>query len=223
MSGWFEGRIFAAEAAGTFGLLVAATGSMVYDGMQPMGLWFVALMHLLGLWILVAVFGKYSMAHFNPAVTLGFAITGHARWRTVPCYVAAQAAGAIPGSLFVLHVLGNHADLGLNRPDYAYDALSLVGIEAAATILLMGAILCIVNTRVHGVVAGLAVGGVVAADVWFFGPVSGASMNPVRSLAPALVTGIVHDMWLYVVAPLAGAAAPALAYRRLRGSSRKAG
>ena len=216
MSVWFGARVFAAEAAGTFGLLVAATGSIVYDGMQPLGLWFVALMHLLGLWVLVSVFGKYSMAHFNPAVTLGFAITGHARWRMVPCYLAAQVAGAVPGSLFVLHVLGDHAELGLNRPDYAYDAASLVGIEAAATILLMGAILCIVSTRVHGVVAGLVVGSVVAADVWFFGPVSGASMNPVRSLAPALVTGVMQDMWLYVVAPLAGAAVPALIYRRLR-------
>ena len=215
MSEWFGGRIFAAEAVGTFGLLVAATGSIVYDGIQPMGLWFIALMHLLGLWILVVVFGKYSMAHFNPAVTLGFAITGHARWRMVPCYVAAQAAGAIPGSLFVLYVLGNHAELGLNRPNYTYDAFSLVGIEAAATVLLMGAILCIVNTRVHGVVAGLVVGGVVATDVWFFGPVSGASMNPIRSFAPALVTGIMQDMWLYVVAPLAGATTPALAYRWL--------
>lgn len=216
MSAWLDGKVFAAEAAGTFGLLVAATGSIVYDGIQPMGLWFVALMHLVGLWILVSVFGKYSMAHFNPAVTLGFAITGHARWRMVPCYLAAQVAGAVPGSLFVLYALGNHAELGLNRPDYAYDALPLFGIEVAATILLMGAILCIVSTKVHGVVAGLVVGSVVAADVWFFGPVSGASMNPVRSFAPALITGVMQDMWLYVAAPLAGAAVPALTYRWLR-------
>ena len=216
MSPWFGGRVFAAEAAGTFGLLVAATGSIVYDGMQPLGLWFVALMHLVGLWILVSVFGKYSMAHFNPAVTMCFAITGYTRWRMVPCYVGAQVAGAMPGSLFVLYVLGNHAELGLNRPDYTYGAASLLGIEAAATALLIGAILCIVGTRVHGVVAGLVVGSVVAADVWFFGPVSGASMNPVRSLAPALVTGIIQDMWLYAAAPLVGAVLPALAYRWMR-------
>ena len=215
MSVWFRGRVFAAEAVGTFGLLVAATGSIVY-GIESLGLWFVALMHLLGLWILVSVFGKYSMAHFNPAVTVGFAITGHTTWRMVPCYVAAQVVGAIPGSLFVLYALGSGSQLGLNRPDYVYDAVSLVGIEAAATILLMGAILCIISIRVHDVVVGLVVGGVVAADVWFFGPVSGASMNPVRSLAPALVTGILDDMWLYVVAPLVGAVAPALGYRWLR-------
>lgn len=213
MNAWFDGKVFAAETAGTFGLLVAATGSIVYDGIYLMGLWFVVLMHLVGLWILVSIFGKYSMAHFNPAVTLGFAITGHARWRMVPCYVAAQLTGAIPGSMFVLHILGNHAELGLNRPDYSYQISLLFGIEVAATILLMGAILCIINTKVHGIVAGLVVGSVVAADVWFFGPISGASMNPIRSFAPALVTGVMHDMWFYVAAPLVGAAVPALIYR----------
>lgn len=215
MNGWFSGRVFAAETVGTFGLLVAATGSIVY-GLDHMGLWFVALMHLLGLWVVVAVFGKYSMAHFNPAVTLGFAITGHIRWRIIPCYVAAQIVGAVQGSLFVLYVLGDAAELGLNRPDYTYHTASILGIEAVATILLMGAILCLANTKMHSVVVGLAVGGVVAADVWFFGPVSGASMNPARSFAPALVTGVMQDMWLYVAAPLAGAALPALLYRRLR-------
>ena len=217
----FEWRLFAAEIVGTFGLLVAATGSIVYDGMlgYSLGLGFIALMHMLGLWILVSVFGKYSMAHFNPAVTLGFAITGHARWSQVPTYVGAQALGAVSGSLFVLHALGYHADLGLNRPDYSLDAATLFGVEALATILLMGAILCAVRSRVHGVVAGLVVGGMVAADVWFFGPVSGASMNPIRSIAPALVSGILDDVWLYVAAPLAGVLPPAMAYRLLKRSN----
>lgn len=215
----FDKKIFLAEAVGTFGLVVAATGSIVYDGIhrQALGLEFIALMHMAGLWFLVFALGRYSMAHFNPAVTLGFAITGHARWGMVPAYLAAQAAGAIAGSLFVLHVMGDHAELGLNRPDPAYGAAELLGIEAAATAILMGAILCIINTRAGAAVAGLVVGGAVAVDVWFFGPVSGASMNPVRSLAPAAVTGIFDDLWLYLVAPLAGVLPPALIHRRIFG------
>lgn len=215
----FDKKIFLAEAVGTFGLIIAATGSIVYDGihLHALGLEFIALMHMVGLWFLVFVFGRYSMAHFNPAVTLGFAITGHAKWGMVPAYLAAQAAGAVSGSLFVLYAMGNYADLGLNRPDPTYDVAALIGIEAAATLILMGAILCIVNTKTSAVVAGLVVGGAVAVDVWFFGPVSGASMNPIRSMAPAVVTGIVDDLWLYFVAPVVGVLPPALIHRRIFG------
>lgn len=211
----FSIRIFVAELVGTFGLLVAATGSIVHDGFNShaLGLEFVALMHLLGLWILVSAFGKYSMAHFNPAVTIGFAITRHAKWSEVPTYLAAQCIGSILGSVFVLHALGHHADLGLNRPDYSLDLAVFFGMEVLATILLMGSILCIVGTKVHGVVVGLVVGSVVAFDVWFFGPISGASMNPARSLAPAIITGIMNDIWLYITAPLLGVLPPALLYR----------
>lgn len=214
----FRRNIFIAEMVGTFGLVFAATGSITYDGiwMGELGLGFIALMHMLGLWLLVSVFGVYSMAHFNPAVTLGFAITGHARWAHVPTYLVAQTVGALLGSIFVLYTMGYHADLGLNRPGAEYDALWVFGVEASATIILMGAILLITATRVHGVVTGLVVGGVVAMDVWFFGPVSGASMNPVRSIAPAVVTGIYDHLWFYIAAPLAGAMIPAWIYRYIK-------
>lgn len=215
----FDKKIFLAEAVGTFGLIIAATGSIVYDGIRlhTLGLEFIALMHMAGLWFLVFAFGRYSMAHFNPTVTLGFAITGHAKWGMVPAYLAAQTVGAVSGSLFVLYAMGNHADLGLNRPDPTYGVAALIGIEAAATVILMGAILCIVNTKTSAAVAGLVVGGAVAVDVWFFGPASGASMNPIRSMAPAVVTGIVDDLWLYFVAPLVGILPPALIHRRIFG------
>ena len=215
----FDKKVFLAEAIGTFGLIIAATGSIVYDGIhrQALGLEFIALMHMVGLWFLVFVLGRYSMAHFNPAVTLGFAITGHTKWGMVPAYLAAQAVGAVSGSLFVLYAMGNYADLGLNQPDPAYSTAALIGIEAAATVILMGAILCIISTKASAAVAGVVVGGAVAVDVWFFGPVSGASMNPIRSLAPAAVTGILDDLWLYFVAPLAGVLLPALIHRRIFG------
>lgn len=214
----FVRRIFVAETVGTFGLVVAATGSMVYDAMLAgiLGLGFVALAHLAGLWVLVTVFGRYSMAHFNPAVTVAFVITGHAHRSQIPTYLVAQTLGAISGSVAVLYAFGYHGDLGLNQPDVSYGIIPVFGIETAATIILVSAILCVVKWRLHAVIVGLVVGGVVALDVWFFGPISGASMNPARSLAPALVTGIGDYLWLYFAAPLLGALVPSLLYRRLQ-------
>lgn len=216
----FTRRIFVAETVGTFGLVVAATGSIVYDAMLAgvLGLEFVALAHMAGLWILVTAFGRYSMAHFNPAVTLAFVITGHAHRSQIPTYLVAQTVGAISGSVAVLYAFGYHGDLGLNQPDVSYGIMPVFGIETAATIMLVGAILCAVKWRPHAVIIGLVVGGVVALDVWFFGPISGASMNPIRSLAPAVVTGIGDHLWLYFAAPLLGALVPSLLYRRLQRS-----
>ena len=208
--------VFAAELAGTFGLMVAATGSIVFDGRMDysLGLPFVAAMHFAGLFVLVVVFGRYSMAHFNPAVTLGFVISGHVKPGMVPLYVAAQAAGAVLGSLFVLYAVGDHAMLGLNSPGPGYSPLAVFGIESAATAFLMCGILLILLVRgVHAAAVGAVVGGIVALDVLFFGPVSGASMNPIRSLAPALVTGTFDDLWLYWTAPFLGTAT-AFAFRR---------
>lgn len=208
--------ILLAELLGTFGLLVAATGSIVYDAGTgyALGLPFVAAMHFAGLFAVVLLFGRYSMAHFNPAVTVGFALSGHVRWGAVPSYLAAQSAGAILGSLFVWHVLGGHADLGLNYPDLSYGIPVIFGTEVAATVFLMGGILLVLAARgVPAYAVAAAVGGIVALDVLFLAPVSGASMNPIRSLSPAILTGMYGDIWLYVSAPLAGAAAPAVAYR----------
>lgn len=205
--------VFVAELAGTFGLLVAATGSIVYDGGTGslLGLPFIAAMHFVGLFVVVFLFGRYSMAHFNPAVTVGFAISGYVRWRRTPLYVAAQAAGAILGSLFVKYVLGEHALLGLNAPNYEYDIFTIFGTEVAATIFLMGGILLIIRVRnVPALAVAAVVGGIVALDVLFLAPISGASMNPIRSLSPAILTAIFDDIWLYIAAPLVGVVIPAL-------------
>lgn len=211
--------VFASELAGTFGLLVAATGSIVYDGQTgfALGLGFIAAMHFVGLFVVVFLFGRYSMAHFNPAVTVGFALSGHISPGRIPLYLAAQAVGAVFGSLFVKYAIGSHARLGLNAPDYQYGLPLVFVTEAAATIFLMGVILAVLSIRcVRAEVVAAAVGGIVALDVFFLSSISGASMNPIRSLAPALVTGLFDDVWLYLTAPLAGAALAAVAYRCVR-------
>lgn len=208
--------IFFAELVGTFGLLVAATGSIVFDArMDGMyGMVFIALAHFIGLAILVSAFGKYSMAHFNPAVTLGFYLARYVPERRVPVYISAQLIGAFLGSLTVLYLIGNYANLGLNAPNYSYNIGIIFSVEIIATAFLMGGILIAVNIKRFTVpVVGVIVGGIIALDVFFLGPISGASMNPMRSLSPAVMTGLVEDLWLYWTAPFVGSGLAALIFR----------
>jgi len=208
--------IFFAELVGTFGLLVAATGSIVYDASLGMTLGpiFVATIHFVGLAIVVYAFGKYSMAHFNPAVTIGYFISGHIKAKTMPVYFGAQAIGAFLGTFFVKYVIGDFVNLGLNFPNYSYSVSLFYGVEIIATIMLMGVILTVVHIKGLNKFAGLGIGAIVALDVYFLGPISGASMNPIRSLSPAVVTGIPDDLWLYWSAPFIGSAIAGLIYHK---------
>lgn len=206
--------IFFAELVGTFGLLVAATGSIVYDASLGMTLGpiFIAAIHFVGLAIVVYAFGKYSMAHFNPAVTIGFFLAGYTKAKLLPVYFGAQAIGAFLGTFFVKYAIGDFANLGLNFPNYSYSISIFYGIEILATVFLMGVILIVVHIKGLNKFVGLAVGVIVALDVYFLGPISGASMNPIRSLSPAIVAGIPDDLWLYWSAPFIGAAIVGIIY-----------
>lgn len=208
--------MFFAELVGTFGLLIAATGSIVFDArMDGMyGMVFIALMHFVGLTILVGAFGKYSMAHFNPAITLGFYLARYVSARRVPVYIFAQLIGAFLGSLTVLYLIGDYANLGLNTPNYSYNFVIIFSVEVLATVFLMGGILIAVNVkRFNVLIVGIIVGGIIALDVFFLGQVSGASMNPMRSLSPAVMSGILDDLWLYWSAPFIGSGLVALIFR----------
>ena len=214
--------IFVAEMAGTFGLLVAAAGSIVYDASLgfSLGPVFIAAMHFLGLFLLIVIFGKYSMAHFNPAVTVGFVISGYLRPRLVPLYLIAQSTGAMLGVLFVRYVIGDYADLGLNAPNSAYTLPQIYGAEIAATVFLMGGILLVINVKRNPLVVSTVVGGIVALDVFFLGHISGASMNPIRSIAPAVMTGIYDDLWLYCTAPFLGSFLSSMIFARIFASQK---
>ncbi len=208
--------IFSSELVGTFGLLVAATGSVVFDGKmgETLGTFFIAAMHFAGLAILVYAFGKYSMAHFNPAVTIGFLITGHIKTKQLPIYFSAQAIGAVLGSIFVKYVIGDFANLGMTLGNYSYSLSLIFGVEILATFLLMGVILITIHKKSLNKFAGLAVGGIIGLDVIFFRDISGASMNPIRSFAPALVAGIPDQLWLFWTAPFIGAIIVAILLRK---------
>ena len=214
--------IFVAELIGTFGLVVAATGSMVYD-VSLGGIYghhFVVAMHFIGLAIVVYAFGKYSMAHFNPAVTVAFFITKHVKGRQLTYYFAAQAIGAFMGSIFVLLVMGDYANLGTNYPNPTSIVEANISYEILTSIFLMGVIYIVVHFKKLGKLTGVAIGGIIALDVLFFGLVSGASMNPMRSLAPAVISGMTGDLWLYLTTPFIGTIIVAAIYKALSGRTK---
>ena len=206
---------FFAEIIGTFVIVVFATGSVVLDAkyVGTFGLWFVALAPAVAVALMVYSFGKISMAHFNPSVTIGFLVTKHLEKKLLGLYFAAEIIGALLGSLFVRCVIGTQANLGANAPDYHFSIPLIVGVEVLVTALLMAMILTVVHTKGLRGFGSMAIGAMVGLDIFFFAFVSGASMNPARSLAPAMVSGYVNDLWLYLTAPFIGSTIVATVYK----------
>ena len=207
---------FIAEVIGTFIVVLFATGSVVIDAKLGgvLGIPFIAFAPFVGVAIGVYLFGKISMAHFNPAVTIGYFITKHITFRQLLDYFAAEIIGALLGSVFVKYVIGQYANLGANAPNYNFPILVIFGIEVAASALLMVVILLVVLTKGLKGFSGIAIGGIVGLDIFFFSFISGASMNPARSLAPALISGSVGDLWLYWSATFVGTSIVAFVLRR---------
>ena len=163
--------IFIAELIGTFGLVVGATGSIVYNEILGgvYGISLIAAGHFVALTIVVYAFGKYSMAHFNPAVTIAFFITKHVSAKQLPVYFTSQTVGAFLGSIFVLFVIGDYANIGTNAPNLEHDWASIIGIEIIATVFLMWVIYIVVSNKKLAKLSGVAIGGIIALDVLFFG------------------------------------------------------
>ena len=207
---------FFAELVGTFIVVVSATGSIVFDAKLGgiLGIPFIAFAPFVGVSISVYLFGKVSMAHFNPAVTIGYLITGHLRKNLLAWYFGAEIIGALLASVFVKYVIGTEANLGANAPNYDFSLSIIFGIEVLASAFLMAVIYAVVLTKGLKGFSGIAIGGIVGLDIFFFGLISGASMNPARSLAPALLSGYLGDLWLYWTATFVGTSLVALLVRR---------
>ncbi len=208
-------QMFAVELVGTFVLVVFATGSIVHDvqvgGLY--GVWIAAAAPFVALIIGVYSFGRISMAHFNPAVTIGYYITGHITRIQIAWYFAAEMIGALLGSLFVMGVIGREADLGANAPSPDYPLSLIFPVEVLASALLMAVIFAVVYTKGLRGFSGIAIGGIVGLDILFLSFISGASMNPARALAPALFSGALDDLWLYWSAPFVGTVIVAVLFR----------
>jgi aquaporin Z len=207
---------FFAELVGTFIVVASATGSVVFDATLGgiLGIPFIAFAPFVGVAICVYLFGKVSMAHFNPAVTIGYLITGHLRKNLLAWYFGAEIVGALLASVFVKYVIGTEANLGANAPNYDFSLSVIFGIEVLASAFLMAVIYAVVLTKGLKGFSGIAIGGIVGLDIFFFGLISGASMNPARSLAPALLSGYLGDLWLYCTATFVGTSMVALFVRR---------
>jgi MIP family channel proteins len=212
-------RRAAAEAIGAFALVFAGCGAIVTDTVHGGNLGAVGVSLVFGLVIMAMVYatGHLSGAHLNPAVTLAFALTRHFPRREALAYIAAQVLGAIAAAALLLAVWPDKpADLGATLPTVG--AGSAVVYEAILTAFLMFVIMAVAtDTRAVGAGAAIAIGGTVGLDALFGGAITGASMNPARSIGPALISGELHDLWIYIVAPIAGAAVGALAYQLVRG------
>lgn len=212
-------RRAAAEGLGVFALVFAGCGAIVTEAEHPGALGNVGIALVFGLVVMAMIYatGHLSGAHLNPAVTVAFAATRHLPRAEAAAYVAAQLAGALAATLALAAVWPSQpAELGATIPTVG-DGSALV-YEALMSAFLMFVIMAVAtDTRAVGAAAAIAIGATVGLDALFGGPVTGASMNPARSLGPALVSGDLSHLWLYLVGPVAGTVIGALAYQLVRG------
>lgn len=215
-------RRLAAEAVGTFCLVGAGTGAVAVDDLTggSLGVGGVAAAFGLVVAAMIMGLGHLSGAHMNPAVTIAAAAGRHFPAGEVAPYAVAQIAGALLASAALRVAFGPGVALGVTAPSFVTEPSALV-IEAVLTAVLMVVILAVAtDTRAVGQLAAVAVGATIALEALVMGPVTGASMNPARSLAPAVVSGDLAGLWIYLAGPVAGALAGLALYEMLRGVPR---
>jgi MIP family channel proteins len=210
-------RRLAAEIVGTFALVFAGCGAVMVDA-KTGALGHVGVAITFGLVIMAMIYavGHISGAHFNPAVTFAFALSRHFPWPRAFGYWGAQLVGALVAAAILRGSLGSIAHVGATLPSGSQGQSFLW--EFVLTFFLMFVIMAVAtDTRAVGEAAAIAIGGTVLLDAMFGGPISGASMNPARSIGPAFVSGELHALWLYIAAPILGATLAALTYQFVRG------
>lgn len=208
---------YTAEMLGTFGLVFAGTGAIIIDQASGGSITHVGVALTFGLVVLVMIytFGDISGAHLNPAVTLGFWTARRLPGCEVLPYITSQILGALAASGTLRILFPGNQLLGATLPA-GPDRQSFI-LEFILTFFLMLTILNVsTGSKEKGITAGIAVGSIIGLEAMFAGPVSGASMNPARSLAPALVSGHLEHLWIYLVAPVLGAVSARFACQCVR-------
>lgn len=196
------------ELLGTFALVFAGTGAIVINEVSGgvIGHAGIALTFGLVVMAMIYTYGDVSGAHLNPAVTLAFAAARRFAWKDVTGFIGAQIGGACLASVVLRLMFPTNVKLGATLP--AGTAMQSFVLEFILTAILMLTILRIsTGAKEKGITAGIAIGGVIALEAMFAGPICGASMNPARSLAPALVSGHLEHLWIYLTATVLGALA----------------
>jgi aquaporin NIP len=207
-------RKLVAEMFGAFALVFAGTGAIVINDARAGVVSHVGIALTFGLVVLAMIYalGDVSGAHLNPAVTLGFYLARRFPARQVLPYIFSQVGGALTASAALRILFPAHETLGATLP--AGPAWQSFVLEIILTMVLMFVILSVsTGAKEKGIMAGVAVGAVIAMEALFAGPICGASMNPARSIAPAVVSGQIQYLWVYLAAPVLGAALSVLACR----------
>jgi len=197
---------YTAEAIGTFALVFAGTGAIVVNDVSDAAITHVGIALTFGLIVMAMIYsiGDVSGAHINPAVTISFWVARRFNGKQVVPYIVSQLLGACAASALLRAMFLDHATLGATLP--AGPWLQSFIFEVVLTFMLMFVILNVsTGAKEKGIMAGAAIGSVVALEAMFAGPICGASMNPARSLAPAVVSGELAHLWIYLVAPVIGA------------------
>ncbi|MBL7985670.1 MAG: aquaporin [Flavobacteriales bacterium] len=209
-------RRYVAELLGTYALVFAGTGAIIVNEQTgALGHFGVAATFGLIVLAMIYAFGDVSGAHLNPAVTLGFVVAKRFPAMQALPYIAAQLGGAVLASLTLRFLFPNSVTLGATAP--AGSAMQSFVLEVLLTFFLMLVILQVAHgSKEVGIMAGIAIGAVVGLEALFAGPICGASMNPARSIAPAVVSGELGSLWIYIAAPMLGALAATWSWQRLR-------
>lgn len=212
------GKRFCSEVLGTFILVVIGCGAVVVNDLHEGAVTHVGISLVFGLVVMAIVYalGDISGAHINPAVTVGFWAARRFAGRDVAPYIVAQLIGATLAAVCLRGMFGVHETLGSTLP--AGSPGQSFALEVLLTAILMFVILCVSSgAKEKGIMAGAAIGSVIAFEALFGGPVSGASMNPARSLGPAIVSGNLGEhQWVYVVAPVLGSLVSIAAFRSVQ-------
>ncbi len=197
---------YAAEAIGTFALVFAGTGAIVVNDASDGAITHVGIAITFGLIVMSMIYaiGDVSGAHINPAVTIAFWVAKRFDGKKVAPYIASQCLGAFAASGLLRVMFLEHSNLGATLPAGTWWQSFVF--EIVLTFLLMFVILNVsTGAKEKGIMAGAAIGSVVALEAMFAGPICGASMNPARSIAPAVVSGALSHFWIYLAAPVIGA------------------
>lgn len=212
---------YIAEFIGTFFLLFIGTGAILIDSISHSALGHIGVAFAFGFVIVIMIYacGHISGAHFNPAVTIAFAVAGRFSKREVIPYIVSQFLGALSASELLQLLFGNICDMGSTLPTLpsGSDLISIsFMMEFVFTFLLMFVIMSVAtDSRAESSLAGIVIGSTVFIGALVAGPISGGSFNPARSIAPAIVSGNFNHLWLYIVAPVFGATCASLIYNFL--------
>lgn len=207
---------YLSEFIGTFILVFAGTGVVIVDQQTAGAVTLTGIAACWGMIIVATVyaFGDISGNHINPAVTIAMAVDKRFEWKEVPAFLIAQLLGAFGASLLLHFLFPDNASLGTTQPGGS--VMQSFIMEVIMTFILLLVILRVsTGSKEKGITAGLVIGATVAFLVLFGGPISGTSLNPTRSLAPAFVSGNMNALWIYLTAPVIGAVAAVFAHKVL--------